>query len=151
MCADLSLVPEESNPNKTAQDMSKVRISASLLHCTVRLVCICVCEWYSMRETRTQWHTAAGSQKKGKKRERKAVTMKMPTWALYISPLHQPAAWLLIQANLSSGNAQKEVLLGHFRKHTTSPLPSNCLNSLFLDNKLRWAGPCKRHTRSTLD
>lgn len=48
--------------------------------------------------------------------------MKMPTWALYISPLHQPAAWLLIQANLSSGNAQKEVLLGHFRKHTAFQL-----------------------------
>lgn len=104
-----------------------------------------------MRERLGHNDTLRQETKKREKRERKAVMMKMPTWALYISPLHQPAAWLLIQANLSSGNAQKEVLLGHFRKHTTSPLPSNCLNSLFLDNKLRWAGPCKRHTRSTLD
>lgn len=150
MCADLSLVPEESNPNKTAQDMSKVRISASLLHCTVRLVCICVGEWYSMRETRTQWHTAAGSQKKRKKGKKSRHDENAHVGLIHLT---SPSASCLAAdpSQFVFGNAQKEVLLGHFRKHTTSPLPSNCLNSLFLDNKLRWAGPCKRHTRSTLD
>lgn len=87
-------------------------------------------------------------EKKGKKKvERKAPMMKMPTWALYISPLHQPAAQLLIQANLSSERLKRKCCSVILEKHTASPLTACCPDSVLLDNKLLQAGPCKKKRR----
>ena len=80
--------------------MSKVRISVSLFHCTVWLVCrvLYVCGWVIEQEaTRTQWHTAAGDilQERGEKEKKKPSSWKCPrgpyTFHLSISQL--PGCW----------------------------------------------------------
>ena len=63
----------------------------------------------------------------------------MPTWALRISPLHQPAAWLLIRANLSSGRLERKccsvILVGKKKKkeHTASPLTARTASSWIIN------------------
>lgn len=122
--------------------MSKARISASPLLCTVRPAWLCVWVsdsarvWLGHNDTLQQ---VTRCRRKRKTVKREAVMMKMPAWALYISPLHQPAAWLLIQGNLSSGGLKRKCCSFVLEKHAASPLPACCP-----DNKLLWAAPCTR-------